>query len=338
MKIVDKLALASDGGYSLEFFPPKTEKGVENLKKRVENFYQSDQSPLFIDLTWGAGGSTSELTLDLAKYWTKLEFDVNMHLTCTNMPAEMIDSALNEAELAGINNLLPLRGDPPTGDEGWKKTEGGFECAMDLVNYINRTHEDKFCLTVSGYPEGHQSKIKELDPTLLETLTPSEKQRLSRDPMSGKYYVCRDADYWDDLHYLKKKIDAGGNMIITQLFFDVDLFLQFVEDCRSIAITCPILPGIMLVQSTGGFRRMTTMCRTKVPEEIWEKIKEVEEVEKEETGEKKSNAILEYGEELGQDMCRQLFEGGVKFFHLYTLNRERVAKSVIQYICEELLV
>lgn len=330
MKIVDKPALVGgSGGYSLEFFPPKTEKGVENLKKRVESFYQVDKLPLFIDLTWGAGGSTSELTMDLAKYWVELspEINVNMHLTCTNMPVEKIDIALDQANLAGIDNLLPLRGDPPI-EEGWQKVEGGFECALDLVNYINGKYPGRFCLTVSGYPEGHQSKIKEIDSSQLDSLSPSEKQRLSEDPVSGKYYVCQDKDYWDDLDYLKKKIEAGGDMVITQLFFDPQLFLQFVKDCRSLGITCPILPGIMLVQNSGGFRRMTNMCRTKVPKEIWKRIEEIGE---------DSNAILDYGEELGKQMCRELFEGGVKFFHLYTLNRERVAKSVIQYIFQELL-
>ena len=334
MKIIDKIN-SNKTCYSIEFFPPKTDDALASLDRSLLNFYSLDYKPMFIDLTWGAGGSTSEKTLELSKKWTKIPgVDVNMHITCTNMSIEKLDTSINQAAEAGLENLVLLRGDPPAinGIEEWKAVNGGFTCALDLVTYVRQKWGDRFCISVAGYPEGHVDQIENISKHDVNDimLSSSEKRRISVNPDTGDLSVCRDAKYWADIRYLKRKVEAGADLIITQLFFDVDIFLQFVQDCRSEGILCPILPGIMLIQNVAGFKRMTTMCKTKIPDDIWKRINQIDAMPEEEAKE----AVLVYGEELAKDMCQKLYEGGVRFFHLYTLNRERVAKRVIKFISE----
>jgi nucleoside diphosphate kinase len=133
---------------SFEFFPPRTPEQVEKLHKTIA--YMGKQDPLFMDFTWGAGGTTSELTLDLSKQsQTQHQIMVNMHLTCTNQVKEKCDFGLNGAKAAGICNIVALRGDPPKGQEKWVATEGGFNCALDLVTYMRQTHGDYFSIQAS---------------------------------------------------------------------------------------------------------------------------------------------------------------------------------------------
>ena len=130
---------------SFEYFPPKTEEGVKKLHKQIE--IMAAQKPLFMDFTWGAGGTTSDLTLDLSKTSQKQHnLMVNMHLTCTNQVKEKCDFGLTGAKDAGICNIVALRGDPPKGQEKWVATEGGFNCALDLVAYMRQNHGDYFSI------------------------------------------------------------------------------------------------------------------------------------------------------------------------------------------------
>eukprot|EP00730_Choanoeca_flexa_P017994 TRINITY_DN8723_c0_g1_i3.p1 TRINITY_DN8723_c0_g1~~TRINITY_DN8723_c0_g1_i3.p1 ORF type:complete len:195 (+),score=44.15 TRINITY_DN8723_c0_g1_i3:94-678(+) len=134
---------------SFEFFPPKTEDGVKALMARIGRY--SKQEPVFMDMTWGAGGSTSELTMELCTQMNQqLNVNSNMHLTCTNMPEEKIDVALKTAKEVGIRNIVALRGDPPAGEEEWKAVDGGYSCALDLVKHIRKEYDDYFCIAVSG--------------------------------------------------------------------------------------------------------------------------------------------------------------------------------------------
>jgi methylenetetrahydrofolate reductase (NADPH) len=195
---------------------------------------------------------------------TESGMEPNMHLTCTNMPVEKITSALEGCAAAGICNIVALRGDPPKGQEAWKAAEGGFSCALDLVRYMREKHGDFFHISVAGYPEGHPTVITKVDDPSM--LSPAEKKRVVSRP-DGEY-VCKDAAYAGELAYLKQKVDAGADMIITQMFFDDDVYLQFVRDCRAAGITVPIQPGIMLVQSYAGFQRMTELCMSRVPLDV----------------------------------------------------------------------
>ena len=154
MKVVDKIKSATEQGqtaFSFEFFPPKTEDGVENLFERMDRLVS--YGPSFCDITWGAGGSTADLTLEIAsRMQNAICVETMMHLTCTNMPVEKIDHALETIRSNGIQNVLALRGDPPHGQDKFVQVEGGFACALDLVNHIKSKYGDYFGITVAGYP------------------------------------------------------------------------------------------------------------------------------------------------------------------------------------------
>lgn len=272
MKIIDKIKAAEASGkpaVSFEYFPPRSEEGVKNLYDRLGRM--KEQEPLFVDFTWGAGGSTSDLTLELSTN-AKLRYgiDVNMHMTCTNQKADKVDIALAGAVQAGVRNICALRGDPPLGQDKWTATEGGFTCALDLVKHIRKAYGDHFGISVSGYPEGHPEVIKPVS-ELGRPLSATEKERVMEDK-EGVQHVCSDEDMEKELSYLKEKIDAGGEVIITQLFYNPDIFLNFVRACRAKGITCPILPGVMLIQNYNGFKRMTEFCKTCVPKEVTERM------------------------------------------------------------------
>ena len=251
--------------------------------------------PLYADVTWGAGGTTSDLTLELCVRM-KAEFGMepNMHLTCTNMPVEKITAALEGAVRADIRNIVALRGDPPKGEETWTAAAGGLTCALDLVKHIRAAHGDFFCISVAGYPEGHPSVITKVDPADVPTLSEGERLRLAARPDGD--YVCRDDAWAREIAYLKAKVDAGADMIITQMFFDVDVFLAFVRDCRAAGIAVPIQPGLMLVQAYGGFTRMVEFCKTRVPPALAAAIEAV----------KDSDAdIKALGIQQGVEVCRK---------------------------------
>lgn len=155
-------------------------------------------NPLWIDITWGAGGTTSGLTLEIAQHIQCFTgMDVMMHLTCTNMTKIQIDEALQKCMKYGVKNILALRGDPPKGEIRWTATEGGLNYAADLVKYIRKNYGDHFCICVAGYPETH-----------LEAEN-AEK----------------------DIEHLKLKIDSGADLVITQLFYDNQKYFDFVSKC-----------------------------------------------------------------------------------------------------------
>lgn len=221
-----------------------------------------------------------------------------MHLTCTNMPVEKLEAALQQCKQAGIRNILALRGDPPHGEEKFTQVEGGFSCALDLVKYIRENHGDYFGICVSGYPEAHPDQIVE---------DPEEMKK----------------NYWEDIEYLKKKVEAGADFIITQLFYDVDIFLKFVKDCKAAGINAPILPGIMPIMNYGGFKRMTSFCKTYVPEHISNVLEAIKD---------NDAAIKAYGISLGTQMCQRLLDFGVPGVHMYTLNLDKSAVGILQNV------
>jgi len=268
-KIIDLILAHSDKEpwRALEFFPPRTPQGVENLKARMPRM-KAEAKPLYTDITWGAGGTTSDATMDIAISMRKEHGIVtNMHLTCTNIEAEKVTAALEQAKAAGIRNIVALRGDAPEGQATWETTAGGFACAADLVSYIRKQFGDAFCISVAGYPEGHPEKIKEVAGGIA-ALSVSEQTRYSaqtNEDGSETVFVCSDADYAQELLFLKAKVDAGADFIITQMFFDVEVYGGFVAACRGVGITVPIVPGIMCLNSAGGFVKMAAFCKTRVP-------------------------------------------------------------------------
>ncbi|XP_059307486.1 probable methylenetetrahydrofolate reductase (NADH) [Lycium ferocissimum] len=297
MKVIEKIQEAAKDDrvvFSFEFFPPKTEDGVENLFERMERMVA--HNPSFCDITWGAGGSTADLTLEIAKRMQNMVcVETMMHLTCTNMPVEKIDHALDTIKTNGIQNVLALRGDPPHGQDKFVQVEGGFACALDLVKHMRAKYGDYFGITVAGYPEAHPDVI----------------------PANG---IATKEIYENDLAYLKRKVDAGADLIVTQLFYDTDIFLKFVNDCRQIGINCPIVPGIMPINNYKGFLRMTGFCKTKIPEEIMAALEPIKDNEE---------AVKAYGIHLGTEMCKKILATGIKTLHLYTLNMEKSALAIM---------
>ncbi|CAN6291368.1 unnamed protein product [Urochloa humidicola] len=296
MKVIEKIHQAEADGrtvFSFEYFPPKTEEGVENLFERMDRMVA--HGPSFCDITWGAGGSTADLTLEIANRMQNMVcVETMMHLTCTNMPVEKIDHALETIKSNGIQNVLALRGDPPHGQDKFVQVEGGFGCALDLVQHIRAKYGDYFGITVAGYPEAHPDVIGEGGATL--------------------------EAFSNDLAYLKRKVDAGADLIVTQLFYDTDIFLKFVNDCRQIGITCPIVPGIMPINNYKGFLRMTGFCKTKIPDEITAALDPIKDNEE---------AVKAYGVHLGTEMCKKILATGIKTLHLYTLNMEKSALAIL---------
>jgi methylenetetrahydrofolate reductase (NADPH) len=280
--------------YSFEYFPPKTEAGLDNLLTRIDRMTRR-LDPLFIDVTWGTAGSTSARTLSVASYAQRYcGVDVLMHLSCTGMNREQISNILQQAKSCGVHNILALRGDPPKGKRSWDVGDvSGGECqrAIDLVRLIRSLHGDYFGIAVAGHPEGHPSS------TSME----------------------------EEMEHLKAKIDAGADFIITQFFYDTDVFLQFVRRCRQAGISCPILPGIMPIQSFSSFMRMTTYCGISVPSAVMERLEEVK-------GD--DEAVKDIGCDIAIEMCRRILtsDGGVDGVHFYTLNLERSVTKILMGI------
>ncbi|KAM7280071.1 hypothetical protein ACFE04_007205 [Oxalis oulophora] len=297
MKVIDKIVEAASSDktvFSFEFFPPKTDDGVDNLFDRMERMVS--HNPTFCDITWGAGGSTADLTLEIANRMQNIVcVETMMHLTCTNMPLDKIDHALETIKGYGIQNVLALRGDPPHGQDKFVQIQDGFACALDLVKHMRANYGDYFGITVAGYPEAHPDAI-------------------------GPNGLASKEDYESDLLYLKSKVDAGADLIVTQLFYDIDIFFKFVDDCRQIGITCPIVPGIMPINNYKGFLRMTGFCKTKIPDEVTAALEPIKDNEE---------AVKNYGIHLATETCKKILAHGIKTLHLYTLNMEKSALAIL---------
>lgn len=300
--IRDRLAAVKPGetSVSFEFFPPRTDKGEEDLLNvNVPKFVQ--QSPIFLDMTWGAGGSTSEKTMRLCRQIQDSNPDVpvNMHITCTNMPKGLISEALDFAKAHNIRNIVALRGDPPAGEE-FKANEDGFACALDLVRYIRSLYGDYFCITVAGYPEGHPSKLD----------------------AEGK---ISEEDYTKELEYLKLKVDAGADLVITQLFYDANLFIRFVKRCREIGIKVPILPGLLPATTYPSLMRMVQLSKTYMPDDMKAKVEELKD---------SPDEFKAYGVAQNVQMARDIIAAniGVSHFHFYTINSTEQTFNVMKQL------
>eukprot|EP00405_Crypthecodinium_cohnii_P010436 CAMPEP_0206442102 /NCGR_PEP_ID=MMETSP0324_2-20121206/13636_1 /ASSEMBLY_ACC=CAM_ASM_000836 /TAXON_ID=2866 /ORGANISM="Crypthecodinium cohnii, Strain Seligo" /LENGTH=816 /DNA_ID=CAMNT_0053909909 /DNA_START=84 /DNA_END=2534 /DNA_ORIENTATION=- len=322
-RVSDLVTQTPPGWFSFEYFPPRTEEGVKNLHKRIDRM--KGLGPLFTDFTWGAGGSTSELTLQLTSAAKNEHGTVaNMHLTCTNQKADMVDAALADCKKVGVRNIVALRGDPPRGQEKWETTEGGFSCALDLVKHIRKAYGDYFSISVAGYPEGHPDNITVVEGGM-DSLSEAEKRRArtSIDKTTGKEVitVCRD-DKWEvEMKYMKEKVDAGAQFIITQMFLDPQVYLDYLKACKDWGINVPVVAGIMCLNTLGGLERMTELCKTRLPAGLLEGAKAAN------TGD---DAFKAWGVEQGVKLCKACLDGGAPGLHFYTLNLEKVVVGVLK--------
>ena len=206
----------------------------------------------------------------------------------------------------------------------------GFTSSLQLIEHIKSSkYGDWFCVGAACYPEGHPNKTSTITEKEVQSLSVSEAKRYSRytDPESNavSYLVCKDNHFAEEIAYLKEKVNAGATFLITQMFFDVQVFIEFFQFCRQSGITVPIIPGLMLVGSYGGFKRMTKMCKTRVPEEI---ESAVEALKADDEG------LKEYGVKLGVKMACQLLEFGVIGLHFYTLNSSVQTTKILDQLRE----
>lgn len=232
----DRLARAERPLLSYEFFPPKSEAGMAALQDAVEGLLHT--TPDFVTVTYGAGGSTRNLTFEIGALLRRFRYGPVMpHLTCVGSSRTELEAIADRIWEEGFRNIMTLRGDPPKGESAFVPPADGLACARDLVNLLKTRHPE-FCLGVAGYPEGHP-----------EAASPES-----------------------ELDYLKSKIDAGADFITTQLFLENDVYYRFVDRCRSAGITVPILPGLMPALSLGQIRRITAMCGAALPPELVKRL------------------------------------------------------------------
>ncbi|KAI1352512.1 methylenetetrahydrofolate reductase 2 [Xylaria sp. FL0043] len=309
-KITDKIAaLPADANYfSLEFFPPKTGMGFSNLRDRLDRMARALR-PLFVNVTWGAGGSTATKSIELAEICQReLNLTTCLHLTCTNMSRRKIDNALEDAKALGIRNILALRGDPPRAAEYQDANENpedaideGFVWAIDLVKYIKDKYGDYFCIGVATYPEGHADESHPLGQSLEH-----------------------------DLPYLIEKTLAGADFLMTQLFFDADAYGKFERTLREHPSgafkTIPIIPGLMPIQGYNMIKRTTKLSHARVPDRIMARLDAV----KKDDEKVKSIGVDILCEIIEQVKDIQSRTPGPKGFHFYTLNLEKAVSFIVE--------
>jgi methylenetetrahydrofolate reductase (NADPH) len=236
VKVSDILRFARERGepiFSFEFFPPKTEEGVKQLFQCVELL--RPLGPAFVSVTYGAGGSTRQRTLELvARLKRESEIETVAHVTCVGSSRQELTAVLDEVASAGVQNVLALRGDPPQGQTRFEPHPEGFRYASELVAFIRGEKRWSFCIGAAAYPEGHV-----------------ETRDLSR-----------------DLANLKTKVAAGADFLVTQLFFNNAHYFRFVERARASGVAVPILPGIMPFTNVEQIERFTAMCGAAIPAQL----------------------------------------------------------------------
>jgi methylenetetrahydrofolate reductase (NADPH) len=286
MHIQDIFA-ANQTTLSFEFFPPRTAESEARLFQAIDEL--DTFAPSFVSVTYGAGGTTRELTHDLVVRLRKTSaLDPIPHLTCIGHTAEDIDSLLERYAAAGVSNLLALRGDMP---RGGISDCSSFAQAADLVRAIRRfphPHERRgFGIGVAGFPEGH----------------PATPNRLK------------------EMDHLKAKVDAGADYICTQLFFDNPGFYDFCERCELAGIRVPILAGIMPVTTMTGLHRMAELAAgVRIPARLLKRLAGVSD---------EAHAVEEIGIEYATEQCTDLLCNGVSGIHLYTLNQSAAASRIL---------
>lgn len=237
MRIAEKLGGASPA-ISFEFFPPKDQEGVDRLFATVADL--APFAPAYVSVTYGAGGSTRQLTVELVgRIQREVGIDAMAHLTCVGATRAELGGVLDQLEAAQVENVIALRGDPPKGASSFVTPDGGFGHASELAEFVKS--RGKFCVAGACYPEKHP-----------------EAESLEA-----------------DLDKLRHKVEAGAEFLITQLFFDNADYFSFVERARSVGIRVPIIPGIMPVTNVSQIKRFTAMCGARMPSELMHRLEPV---------------------------------------------------------------
>jgi methylenetetrahydrofolate reductase (NADPH) len=282
---------------SFEFFPPKTEAAANNLYETLRHLERVH--PSFVSVTYGAGGSSRQLTHDLVvRIQQTTALTAVPHLTCIGHRESEIEDILERYAAAGVSNVLALGGDLPADRPGYDRAQDAFHHAADLVRFIRKfnergTHPDArgFGVGIAAYPEGH----------------PSTPNRLS------------------EMDFLKAKVDAGADYICTQLFFDNRDFYDFCERCELARIAIPIIAGIMPITSLQGMRRMAQLAGgARFPAALIRCLQQHSEHPSE---------VERVGIDWATEQCRDLLEAHVRGIHFYTLNQSKATLRIYDSLC-----
>src|SRR5436305_1015183 len=283
MRIEQILSEAREPVFSFEFFPPKTEDGECKLRAALEAL--APLEPHFASVTYGAGGSSRDRTIAVIR-WLKQELGIEAmaHLSCVGAAREELDSTLDAISETGVENVLALRGDPPRGETEWTPHPGGLRYSTELIELIRSRYP--FSVGAACFPEVHPDA----------------------------------PDLASDLHFLRAKVDAGAGFLITQLFFDNELYFPFVEEARAIGIEVPIIPGIMPITDLKQIKTITGMCGATIPEPLLEALEW-------RTGD--PDAVLQLGVSYATLQCAELLARGAPGIHFYTLNRSPATRAIL---------
>ena len=271
-------------GLSFELFPPKTPESEAMMWRTVEDLMAFE--PSMITCTYGAGGSTRGTTLDVIEgVRSRHDLPVASHLTCVGSSVDELRDYLREAGGRGVSAIMALRGDPPKGESSFTPVADGLRYASELVALI-RSEFPEFGILVAGYPETHQEAVNAAA----------------------------------DLDNLKRKCDAGGDVVVTQLFYDNADFFRFRDRCAALGISQPIVPGLMPVTNYAQVRRIASLCKARLPDEFTRAF---------EAAGTDEAAQFEAGVEFASRQVQGLLDGGVPGIHFYVLNKSTATSRVL---------
>ncbi|MBM3998746.1 MAG: methylenetetrahydrofolate reductase [NAD(P)H] [Planctomycetes bacterium] len=270
-------------GISFELFPPKTPAGDAVLFEHLDRLMS--HRPAFITCTYGAGGSTRDRTLELiARVKTAYRLTVASHLTCVGASVDELRAYLTRARERGIDAIVALRGDPPAGQASFEPAPGGFRNARELVGLI-RAEFPEYGIAVAGYPETHRE-------------APSARA---------------------DLENLKRKVDTGADIVMTQLFYDNGDFFRFADACASIGIQVPLIPGILPITNLAQIQRISSLCGARLPASLVNRLALRDDPDWQ----------FQVGVEFAVGQVRELLARGVPGIHFYVLNKSQAACEVL---------
>lgn len=272
--------------FSFEFFPPKTDEAEAKLFETAAQL--KALKPSFVSVTYGAMGTTRSNTLRIVgRIKNEIGIEAAAHLTCVGNTRDEIAQVLKDLKSQGVENIVALRGDPPKGATEFKPVAGGFANANELVSFIRSQPEfaKHFALAVAGYPEGH--------------------------------IECPDKE--KDFQNLKRKIEAGADAVITQLFFNNADYFTLVEKLKNAGVNIPVIAGIMPITNGAQIQRFASMCGAKIPREMETAISKLGDDQP---------SVEAYGIEYATKQCAELLKNGIPGIHFYTLNRSQATQAI----------
>ncbi len=292
--------------YSLEVFPPRNGESLEAVYNTIDDLITF--SPAFISVTGGALGSMRGGTIAIAA-GIKRKYGIEgiPHFTCVNKSIQDIENMLMEMKFDGIENVFALRGDPPIGQDKFMPHPEGHKYAFELVRQIKNLNEGKYCtlsteknsetlptnfgIAVAGYPDGHPE-------------CPDKKM---------------------DLQHLKTKVNNGADYIVTQLFFDTDVFLEFVENAIKIGIDIPIIPGVMPMDKYGQIKFISKQMGIEIPKKLKNKLEDFKD---------DKDAVKKMLEEHTLDMCNKLIAQGTPGIQFFTMDKPMGTRKILEELCK----